>query len=117
MAIYKNIKQILESKKLEQKDFAQALKVSNKQAHNYLNGHSKIDIEKIPAIAALLKIPISTIFETEEYTELHEPEMPYGCRSCLKKQKDIDELRAKLDEVNAKYIALLEGNTNARNCG
>lgn len=117
MAIHENIKQLLESKKLEQKELGLVLNKSAKQAHNYLNGRSKIDIEKIPAIAKLLNVPISMIFGVSENNMLHEPESPYGCRSCIEKQKEIHKLREKLDEVNEKYITLLEGNTTARNCG
>lgn len=111
MELHLRIKELLERRKdLEQKDLANILGVSPKQAHNYLNGHSKIIADHIPAIAKLLRVPINSLFEdTDTSDHINEAQQNYrvsriDCLECITKQKEIDELK----EFRKKYIECLE---------
>jgi len=107
MSISLRIKQLFEKRKdLEQKDLAKLLGVSTKTAHNYLNGHSKINADHIPAIAKLLRISISELYGAENNKKLINESSV--CLECINKQKEIDKLVAKNTELNEKYTACLE---------
>jgi transcriptional regulator with XRE-family HTH domain len=107
MSIALRIKQLFEKRKdLEQKDLAELLGVSTKTAHNYLNGHSKINADHIPAIAKLLRVSISEIYGAEKNNQLINESTV--CLECINKQKEIDKLIAKNTELNEKYTACLE---------
>jgi transcriptional regulator with XRE-family HTH domain len=107
MDIALRIKQLFEKRKdLEQKDLANLLGISTKTAHNYLNGHSKIIADHIPAIAKLLRVSISELYGIGN--ELKSKNDIDSCLECIKKQLEIDELKNKNIELNEKYIACLE---------
>ena len=103
MELHLKIKELLEKKKgLEQKDLALVLGVTPKQAHNYLNGHSKIVAEHLPAIAKLLRVSIGSLFD-ESYnpTEANESEEHYhitriDCTECISKNNEINALKQAL---------------------
>jgi len=104
MAIYINIRRLLENRKLEQKDLAEALNVSSKTAHNYLNGHTKIVADQLPAIARLLRVSIAELFS--EKVEVPGSEFP--CPDCQEKENEIALLNKKLVDVHEKYTHCLE---------
>lgn len=105
MELHLKIKELLKGKKyLEQKDLAEILGVSPKQAHNYLNGHSKIIADHIPAIAKLLGVSINSLFENIDKPDIAcEEKQVYkvsliDCMECIKKQKEIDRLNDQLND-------------------
>jgi transcriptional regulator with XRE-family HTH domain len=106
MESYMIIKRLLERRKLEQADLAAALGVSSKTAHNYLNGHTKITIDQIPAIVKLLRVPYDILFQFKELNILQEPIENYEVSTDYKllcKQKD------QTIEAQRETIATLKG--------
>lgn len=104
MELHLKIKELLEKRKdLEQKDLAQVLGVTPKQAHNYLNGHSKIIADHIPAIAKLLRVSINSLFDDKDISnEIMEEQLEYritriDCSECIAKQKEIEALKTALE--------------------
>lgn len=101
MALYLKIKRLIEkNRRLQQKDLADALGVTGKTAHNYLNGHTKISADQVPAIAKLLGLTIEELYrEDKEYNKKtdsmigFEPQTKFDCSECVAKQKEIDALK------------------------
>jgi len=91
MDIHLRIKQLVEKRGKSQEELANVLGVTPKTAHNYLNGHTKIEANQIPVIAKFLRVPSSYLFDNDLdlNTILSEPEYNYGKIDCdLCKQKD-----------------------------
>lgn len=115
MELHLKIKELLEKRKdLEQKDLAKILGVTPKQAHNYLNGHSKIIADNIPAIAKLLRVSINTLFDDVDSSakseeEQHQYKMKsVDCPECIEKQKRLEKAEKERDDFRQKYIECLE---------
>lgn len=62
MSIYLNIKEILDSKKILQKDLAIALSVNKNTVINWFKNEKGIRAEQVPGIAKVLRVNISELY-------------------------------------------------------
>jgi len=115
MNIYLRIKEISKSKNITQDVIGNALGLTSKTAHNYLNGHTKISVEQLPIIAKVLRVRIDQLFQ-EIGTPLHgeysnDEKLNVAndpCPFCAQKDAEINKLTKDLLETKDKYIHLLE---------
>jgi transcriptional regulator with XRE-family HTH domain len=115
MAIYKKIKKLAEDKKLTQEELGKELNVSGKTAHNYLNGHTKIEADLLPGIAKILGVTISDLFDdpvksfkkTGQF-KAEEPASPFPNKECTdpRCQKEIKRLNRIIDDLSDDKLRL-----------
>jgi transcriptional regulator with XRE-family HTH domain len=115
MNIYLRIKEIAKGKNITQDVIGNALGLTSKTAHNYLNGHTKISVEQLPIIAKVLRVRIDQLFQevgtplninyaNDEKLDITED----GCGMCRIKDNEISKLKSELLSTKDKYIFLLE---------
>ncbi len=90
MKIHLRIKELSETKRIQQLEFADILKVNKNTINNWFNGKTSIDADYIPEIARILRVPIVALFNADEdlKTLCEEPEAHYNkgeCENCKSK--------------------------------
>ena len=61
--IHLKVKQLVEAKRLKQREFAELIGKTEQTVRNYFSGRTKIDIDVIQNIADVLEVPVSYFFE------------------------------------------------------
>lgn len=61
--IHLKVKQLVELKRLRQREFAELIGRTEQTVRNYFSGRTKIDIDVIQNIANVLEVPVSYFFE------------------------------------------------------
>lgn len=113
--LYQNIKKLADNRKIQYKDIAETLGVSQNTVTNWFKGQNSMKAEFIPTIAKLLRVSIEELFreekeqpplkvlKTEEVINVvEEPPQGWICPVCATKDKLIASYE--------KQIALLEFN-------
>lgn len=116
--LYQNIKKLADNRKIQYKDIAETLGVSQNTVTNWFKGQNSMKAEFIPVIAKLLRVSIDQLFQEvvtplkniDQTPELKLDAAEDGCAMC--KVKD-----AEINKWKDKYIYLLENGVAKKETG